>query len=596
MDRAPPHPQVSMLLLASQPPRFPVEGAAPLDGINDRPGGDVLHDGAANSVLLHVDGLVLDHTMFIADSYYDFSDDENGSDDSGAEDGGDVDEHPYPATLSSHTSHTNLHLLMRCKRKEKYVRPLGSSSCIFNLSLSPRKSASSSRHSHEQELQMLRLADGLSSSRWTPNRTGTEQSITCLESSFDGRRRACPMSNVTSAAIRETDVSVHSNADLEQSWQSNQKDELAEPSNGLGDGAAFVAVPPMRRSATSTVRMRVTTPDSESMLKEAEQQPTLQRSVSVTLQQCRIECTDLQLESLLGQGASSVVHRGTWLGHVPVAVKSFHCDSTEDFEAAYRSLIDECKLLSLLSHENVLRLRGVSCNKEERKLMMVSELFTGGSLATYLAGNTFCFERSLHIALCVARALRYMHHGLHLVNDALDGPEQPLLSRKESFNKHCVLHRDLKSANVLVNADVSKVVVADFGVSKLHRPTESVHESASFDGTPDIMAPELLEGKPCTKKSDVFAFAILLYEIFTHRRAWGGMKPMQIMFRVHEGLRPPLDPAECAEVANIPPALRDLMHLAWNQDPALRPSFETIVKRLEAICVSAGVTCAMAAH
>ena len=77
-----------------------------------------------------------------------------------------------------------------------------------------------------------------------------------------------------------------------------------------------------------------------------------------------------------------------------------------------------------------------------------------------------------------------------------------------------VLHRDLKPANVMIDGD-GNVRITDFGIA-----TAGGDGDVTFAGTPQYMAPEQLEGKPASIKSDIYALGLILFEIFTGRRAY----------------------------------------------------------------------------
>ena len=139
-----------------------------------------------------------------------------------------------------------------------------------------------------------------------------------------------------------------------------------------------------------------------------------------------------------------------------------------------------------------------------------------------------------------------------------------------------VEHRDLKTLNVLLDASRRRCKVSDFGLSK----SESLNTTATQStmggakGTPSYMAPELLEDNLFDEKSDVYSFAIVMWEIWDGGVPWHGLKPVQITRKVVDKReRPP--PPEGA-----PTDLVALMQRCWAHEPDARPTFAAIKAEL----------------
>uniref|UniRef100_A0A7S4EAV5 Protein kinase domain-containing protein n=1 Tax=Pelagomonas calceolata TaxID=35677 RepID=A0A7S4EAV5_9STRA len=138
-------------------------------------------------------------------------------------------------------------------------------------------------------------------------------------------------------------------------------------------------------------------------------------------------------------------------------------------------------------------------------------------------------------------------------------------------------HRDLKTHNVLLTHD-GRCKVTDFGLSrceelKTFTTTATMRDSAA--GTPAFMAPELFEDNTFTEKSDVYSYAVVLWEIYDRGIPWAGLKPQQILYKLIKEQR--LDVPK-----SMPRDLSSLMERAWAQDPDARPSFADICKELQA--------------
>ena len=144
-----------------------------------------------------------------------------------------------------------------------------------------------------------------------------------------------------------------------------------------------------------------------------------------------------------------------------------------------------------------------------------------------------------------------------------------------SLHQQNVMHRDLKSLNILLDRDLMPKI-CDFGISRFAEGPEATQNI----GSPHWMAPEMFDQNVSyTNKVDVYAFGILLWEMFTEDVPWKQLKPVQIGMTVVQGKRPVI-PITC------PHELRDLIQICWHQDPSERPTFVEIYKRFEGFKVS----------
>jgi serine/threonine-protein kinase len=124
-----------------------------------------------------------------------------------------------------------------------------------------------------------------------------------------------------------------------------------------------------------------------------------------------------------------------------------------------------------------------------------------------------------------------------------------------------VIHRDLKPANVMIDAD-GRVRVTDFGLA-----IPDGTAPGEFAGTPAYMAPEQLAGKPASARTEVFAVGLILYELFTGRRASEGKTLDEL--REHHLSRSVTSPAQI--VAGLHPAIDRVIMRCLDPDPDVRP-------------------------
>ncbi|KAK2452889.1 Protein kinase superfamily protein [Trifolium repens] len=204
--------------------------------------------------------------------------------------------------------------------------------------------------------------------------------------------------------------------------------------------------------------------------------------------------------NILGEGGFGCVYKARLDDNLDVAIKRLNCEC----QYAEREFENEVELLSKIQHPNVISLLGCSSNEDSR--FIVYELMQNGSLETQLHGpshgSALTWHMRMKIALDTARALKYLH-------------------------EHCypsVIHRDLKSSNILLDANFN-AKVSDFGLAITDGSQNK--NNIKLSGTLGYVAPEyLLDGK-LTDKSDVYAFGVVLLELLLGRKPVEKLNPSQ---------------------------------------------------------------------
>ena len=135
-----------------------------------------------------------------------------------------------------------------------------------------------------------------------------------------------------------------------------------------------------------------------------------------------------------------------------------------------------------------------------------------------------------------------------------------------------VLHRDLKPANVMLDGQ-GKVRITDFGLAAL---AESLSGDDVRSGTPSYMSPEQLQGREVTIRSDLYGLGLLLYELFTGRRAFSGRSVAELS-RKHRDERP-AEPS--ALVADLDPAVERAILSCLEKEPRRRPASALVVSAM----------------
>lgn len=267
-----------------------------------------------------------------------------------------------------------------------------------------------------------------------------------------------------------------------------------------------------------------------------------------------IDRQDITLNRTLGEGAYGVVYGGLWQNRKLVAVKVLR----ECTVASRKDFLTEASIMKSLHHKNLVTLYAI-CSKED-PIYIIQEYALNGSLLKYLTDNRNMksFETLKEISAQIASGMSYI----------------------ESQN---LIHRDLAARNVLLSEnDVPKI--CDFGLARI---TSAEYVSRRSDLKLPIrwMARESLLEWRFSIKSDVWAFGILLMEIFTFgERPYNHLRSSTDVERYVTSGRRMTNPPEHP----IPIDLFDIMLQCWSEEPESRPTFQFLSHYLktDAACQS----------
>jgi hypothetical protein len=139
-----------------------------------------------------------------------------------------------------------------------------------------------------------------------------------------------------------------------------------------------------------------------------------------------------------------------------------------------------------------------------------------------------------------------------------------------SLHRQNIIHRDLKSLNILLD-DALLPKICDFGIARFLEDEGNVTRNM---GTPHWMAPEMFETNTYTSKVDVYAFAIMVWEMMTEDVPFRGRDAFHVALAVSRNNERPSMPA------GVPYGLRTLIQFCWDRNPDARPSFAQIAHKL----------------
>jgi tetratricopeptide (TPR) repeat protein len=267
---------------------------------------------------------------------------------------------------------------------------------------------------------------------------------------------------------------------------------------------------------------------------------------------------------LIGAGGMGAVYRAedTRLGRI-IALKLPLPAQLLDASGRSRFL-REARAVAALHHRNVCDVHEVG-ESEEGQLFLAMPHYAGETLKDRLAREgALPEEETVGIARQIADGLAAAHRA-------------------------GIVHRDLKPGNVIVLPDGS-VRILDFGLAK--QPGATLTTTGDRLGTASYMAPEQIRGGPVDARADLWALGIILYEMLTGRRPFGGASDLAVAHAIlHD------TPPSPWQSAGISPALADLVLNLLERDPARRIASAEIVGQAlapESLAAQRGVRRAVA--
>ena len=246
-----------------------------------------------------------------------------------------------------------------------------------------------------------------------------------------------------------------------------------------------------------------------------------------------------EIVSLIGAGGMGEVYRARdpKLGR-DVAIKVLPAAFSADAERL-RRFEQEAQAAGTLNHPNILSIYDVTTH--DGSLYVVSELLEGETLRERLNGAALPPRKAIDYALQISHGLAAAH-------------------------EKGIIHRDLKPENLFITKD-GRVKILDFGLAKLIEPrvesvgqtdvpTRIVHTSpGAVMGTVGYMSPEQVRGHAADHRSDIFSFGVVLYEMISGKRAFGGESAVETLNAILKE-----DPPDLSQTySQVAPALERLV-------------------------------------
>lgn len=263
---------------------------------------------------------------------------------------------------------------------------------------------------------------------------------------------------------------------------------------------------------------------------------------------CKILYDELQIEEKIGEGGGATVYKGKWMNEI-VAVKMLRVNpanfinNEDSFTRIFNEFRREIQIMSSLEHPCLVTLKGLCFEP----LCIVAEYMLYGDLYHFVRKQDSDLEwpMVLKIACDIAAGMSFLHSA-----------------------KPPIIHRDLKSANVLLaSLDLKEVVakITDFGLSGAVETVSSLEVA-----NPRWLAPEVMKKEEFTEASDVYSFGIVLWELLTRKIPFDETSFDSVVEeKVKSGERPKI-PNHC------PNNFSKLIGDCWQENPKSRPNFKDI--------------------
>jgi eukaryotic-like serine/threonine-protein kinase len=229
----------------------------------------------------------------------------------------------------------------------------------------------------------------------------------------------------------------------------------------------------------------------------------------------------------IGEGTMATVYQA----HDPtldimVALKVLRRDKLGS-DAFIRRFLADARALGRLDHPNIVRVYNV--DEDRGTVYIVMEYVEGEPLSKVMEQKQFSLNETIRLGIVIAETLNYAHH-------------------------KGIVHRDVKPSNILLSKE-NRLKMADFGIAHMEDPSGMQQTLAGeILGTPSYMSPDHIMGRSVDGRCDLFSLGIILYELCTGKRPFGG-ENIPAVFREITHLNPPvpsrLNPQVTKELSHV---------------------------------------------
>ena len=211
---------------------------------------------------------------------------------------------------------------------------------------------------------------------------------------------------------------------------------------------------------------------------------------------------------VLGKGAMGLVYEGRdpnldrRVAIKTIKVENLSDEAAAEYEVRFRT---EARSAARLQHPNIVSV--YDSDRDGDTAFLVMEFVPGEDLKHHLdKGEVYTLQQTLGIMSDLLSALDYAH-------------------------QQKIVHRDVKPANLLVQASGS-IKLTDFGVARIQDSGDATRTQGSIVGTLKYMSPEQLEGRPIDARADLFAAGVVLYQLLTSKRPFDGDSDFAVIQKI----------------------------------------------------------------
>lgn len=264
----------------------------------------------------------------------------------------------------------------------------------------------------------------------------------------------------------------------------------------------------------------------------------------------RAEIPGYQLLELVGEGSNGCVVKARQLAtERTVAIKFLKPDLLDEGQRGKQRLIGEAKLLSAISHRNVIQVLGAGLGTESP--YVITEFVDGITLAELIEKERVLPLNQFYVLF------RQLCAGL-----------------KHAHDNH-IIHRDLKPRNIMVfgSPDGEQLKILDFGIAKVNtddKVNQGFTGTGGFVGSPTYMSPEQFINGAIDHRTDIYALGCIAYECLTGAPPFEGDQLFELMYRKQNEVPPTL--CERSTTQQIPAFLSNLVASCLERSPDRRPA------------------------